>query len=624
MWVKNLKNHKIQIFAKLRFNAVFLLVFFFSTFIFLIPFLLKGKAADNSYIGNSYLGGMRYSESEEVINKILDKYGSSEATLVLNDQIVEAKIYDLGFEFDTNSISDQLYFFGDGNDYLSDLKQFYASFVKRREIKPIFSLNISKFNEFIDKKFSGIEKQPQSAKFAINAGRAVVVNSEDGEIINRTKIIFDLSEKVESLSLSPIEIEKISVFPEINSSELNLIAERYQNLLNRRIFLSWNYDSWKLAGEDLLQMLKIDHSGNLDGFLLTLDFGTNKTSLKNLSFDGSSSPGVEILVDNGKLDIFLHSIAKAVNRPAVNATAIFDGSKITSFAPAIDGQKLNVDEVKSLIFSQISVNNTGKNTDINIKLSIAVTTARIANDQINALGIHELIGKGISYFAGSIANRIFNIELGAGRINGTLIAPGDVFSFNNTVGEVSGKTGYKQAYVISSGRTVLDDGGGICQVSTTVFRAVLNSGLPIVSRTAHAYRVGYYEQKGFGPGLDATVFAPSVDFKFKNDTGRHILIQTVFNRANAMLEVDIYGTRDVRTVELSKPVVLNRTPAPPEIKQDDPSLPKGTVKQVDFAAEGANVYFTRKVYREGQLLYDDTIKSNFKPWQAIFLVGTGG
>ena len=262
--------------------------------------------------------------------------------------------------------------------------------------------------------------------------------------------------------------------------------------------------------------------------------------------------------------------------------------------------------------------------DIRINLPVSVSTARIVNDQVNSLGIRELIGKGVSYFAGSIPNRIFNIELGAKRINGTIIAPGEVFSFNNTVGEVSGQTGYRQAYVISSGRTILDDGGGICQVSTTIFRAALNSGLPIVSRTAHAYRVGYYEQRGFGPGLDATVFSPSVDFKFKNDTEKHILIQTIFNRSNAMLEVDIYGTRDDRIVELSKPVILSRSPALPELRQDDPTLPKGTIKQVDFAAEGASVYFTRKVYRRGQLLYDDNIKSNFKPWQAIFLVGTGG
>ena len=178
--------------------------------------------------------------------------------------------------------------------------------------------------------------------------------------------------------------------------------------------------------------------------------------------------------------------------------------------------------------------------------------------------------------------------------------------------------------MISSGRTVLDDGGGICQVSTTVFRAALNAGLPIVSRTAHAYRVGYYEQRGFKAGLDATVWAPAVDLAFKNDTDRHILVQAVVDRAGGKLQVDIYGTGDGRRVELSEPVISNIKPAPEPRYQADPTLPKGTIKQVDFAAAGATSVFTRKVYKGDQLIIDDTFKSNFRPWQAVYLVGTGG
>jgi vancomycin resistance protein YoaR len=199
------------------------------------------------------------------------------------------------------------------------------------------------------------------------------------------------------------------------------------------------------------------------------------------------------------------------------------------------------------------------------------------------------------------------------------VPPGENFSFNKSVGDIDGASGYKPAYVIKSGRTVLDDGGGVCQVSTTIFRAVLNSGLPVVARTAHAYRVGYYEQ-GFSPGLDATVFSPSVDFIFKNDTNSFVLIQAY--RDGLTLYVDLYGTSDGRVATVSKPVVTSVTPAPPDLRQDDPTLPKGTVKQVDFAAAGANVSFNRTVTRAGQTLISETFKSNFKPWQAIYLVGT--
>ena len=168
-----------------------------------------------------------------------------------------------------------------------------------------------------------------------------------------------------------------------------------------------------------------------------------------------------------------------------------------------------------------------------------------------------------------------------------------------------------------------DDGGGICQFSTTIFRAALDAGLPIVTRTAHSYRVGYYEQGGNKPGFDATVFAPAVDFQFKNDTDHHILVQTVVDRTNAKLQVDFYGMRDGRKVEISTPVVSNVVPALPNKYQDDPTLPKGTTKQVDFSAQGATSVFTRKVYKNDKLLIDDVFKSNYRPWQAVFLVGTG-
>ena len=147
----------------------------------------------------------------------------------------------------------------------------------------------------------------------------------------------------------------------------------------------------------------------------------------------------------------------------------------------------------------------------------------------------------------------------------------------------------------------------------------MNAGLPVVKRTAHAYRVGYYEQ-GFPPGLDATVFYPSVDFQFKNDTTASILIQAYTQ--GLTLYVDLYGTSDGRETTLTKSVVTNQTPPPPELRQDDLTIPKGVVKQVDFAAWGANVSFKRTVTRGGETIADEVWRSNYKPWQAIYLVGT--
>jgi len=249
------------------------------------------------------------------------------------------------------------------------------------------------------------------------------------------------------------------------------------------------------------------------------------------------------------------------------------------------------------------------------------TAPEVKTGDANNLGIKELIGRGESWFVGSITNRIYNLQKAAAEINGVLVAPGETFSFNQTVGDISSATGYRQAYIIKEGRTILGDGGGVCQVSSTLFRAVLSAGLPIEARTAHAFRVSYYEVK-YQPGFDATVFQPEPDFKFRNDTQGHILIQTVYDEKTKYLAFEIYGTSDGRKVEISKARIWDVVAPPPDLYQDDPTLAVGVVREVEHKAWGAKVAFDWKVTRGEEMLQERTFYSNYRPWQAVFLRGT--
>jgi vancomycin resistance protein YoaR len=258
----------------------------------------------------------------------------------------------------------------------------------------------------------------------------------------------------------------------------------------------------------------------------------------------------------------------------------------------------------------------------NVEIAVTRTPPKVTTEKVNELGIRERIGKGESYYAHSIPNRIFNVGLVSSRANSALIAPGEEFSFNRIVGEISGATGYKEAYVISGGRTVLGDGGGVCQVSTTLFRGAMNAGLPITERWAHAYRVGYYEQNSKA-GIDATVYAPSKDLRFLNDTPGHILVQLINDPKNLHLVVEIYGTSDGRVATISEPKVWGVSPPPPDIVQEDPSLPVGTTKQVDWSAWGAKTSFEYRVVRDGEILQEKTYTSAYRPWANVYLKGTG-
>lgn len=402
-----------------------------------------------------------------------------------------------------------------------------------------------------------------------------------------------------------IELDKDTLKAEIKKY-LNYGA--YNNLLSTKIIPP------KVTTQHLEKAKKVLE--DLQNRPISLHFQTNTLGLdaKQLLTILDLTEGADLL-NKDQAYLYIQKIAKDIDQKVAEGQFEFNAEtkKVAVFKPSQEGRKLDQNHTYLLIRDAL------ENQIKDIDLPVNIVKPKVETSQVNNLGIKELIGRGISNFALSIPNRIYNVNLTAAKINGVLVPPGEIFSFNQTIGDISAATGFKQAYVIKEGRTVLDDGGGVCQDSTTLFRAVLNAGLPVVKRTAHAYRVGYYEQ-GFPPGLDATVFYPSVDFQFKNDTASHILIQAY--TTGTTLFVDLYGTNDGRVVNMTKPVIRDSTPPPPELRQDDPTLPKGTVKQVDWAAWGAKVSFTRTVTRGGENIIKETWNSNYKPWQAVYLVGT--
>jgi vancomycin resistance protein YoaR len=238
------------------------------------------------------------------------------------------------------------------------------------------------------------------------------------------------------------------------------------------------------------------------------------------------------------------------------------------------------------------------------------------------LGITQLIAQGQTFYAGSSKERMTNIGAATAQFQGVLIKPGETFSFNKYLGDVSLDKGFAEALIIFNGRTVTGVGGGVCQVSTTVFRAAFEAGFPVIERWPHAYRVGWYE-KGYGPGLDATVFSPDVDFRFKNDTPYHLLIEAYANDAAGRLTFKFYSTPDGRQVTIAAPIVENVVPHPPDKYEEDPTLAAGVTKQVDYAVDGADVTVNRTVTLNGQVISQDRVFTKYLPWQAVFMVGTG-
>ncbi|EKE15186.1 MAG: VanW family protein [uncultured bacterium] len=338
-------------------------------------------------------------------------------------------------------------------------------------------------------------------------------------------------------------------------------------------------------------------------------------NLKKFSFES------QIEYDNSAIKDFLDLSEEKYNLAAKNALFKFDNGKVIEFRKETDGLKIKSDEFLP-DFDKIIASFKTDVSNKKIVLNSEVIKPEIRLSDINEYGIEEFIAEGKSDYTHSIPQRVHNVILAASKFNGVLIPKGKEFSFNETIGDISSLTGYQPAYVIKEGKTVLGDGGGVCQVSTTLFRAALNAGLPILERNAHAYRVGYYENDS-QPGFDATVYGPTVDLKIKNNTPGYILIETEIDKENNLLYFRFYGKKDSRRVEISKATVYDVVPALSPKYQDDPTLKKGVTKQVDFPAGGAKAFFTYKVYQGEKITTDDKFYSNFRPWAAVYLVGTG-
>jgi len=214
----------------------------------------------------------------------------------------------------------------------------------------------------------------------------------------------------------------------------------------------------------------------------------------------------------------------------------------TDFEPGQDGRGVDLHRLRQLLLA-----NSEK-----IELPVISVSPQKSLADTNNLGITELVAVGESNFAGSPRNRVHNVSVGADKYNGLIIAPGEEFSFNKYLGDVDAENGFLPELVIKSGSLIPEFGGGLCQVSSTTFRAAMNAGLPITARRNHSFAVQYYAPQG----TDATIYPGSVDFKFVNNLSSHLLMRTRID--GSQLYFEFYGTKDKREVAFEGPVVYDK------------------------------------------------------------------
>ena len=337
---------------------------------------------------------------------------------------------------------------------------------------------------------------------------------------------------------------------------------------------------------------------------------------------------LHIRVDEAPLQAYLEGIAPSLAIEPVNARFHFNDAtgQLEAISPSREGRALDVAASAARIVQELMAGNHYVPLVINTVPPRYPATATAAE-----LGIVEKVAKGDSYFIGSPSGRDRNIRLAASKFDGLVIAPGETFSFNHYLGPVTAEAGYDESYVTAGEQLAIEVGGGICQVSTTAFRAAFWGGYPIVERWYHRHRIGYYEwrpeTRTYDPnltGMDATVYSPHVDFRFTNDRPWPLLIETEIVDAEHRLIFRFYSMSDGRRGEKEGPASSDETTPGPPIYQLDETMATGTVKQWQTAVNGLTATIVRRVYdAAGNLLYKDTFVSKYAPRRAAYRYGPG-
>jgi vancomycin resistance protein YoaR len=473
-------------------------------------------------------------------------------------------------------------------------------------LAPQFVLDERTGIDYLDSIADGVNQPMVEASLKLEGLEVLVQPGQIGREMDIPGSLEVVALQFRTLQDGSIPLIVSEIYPEI--LDVSAQAEFAREILNQPLLLKVpdaaenDPGPWALTPQQLVEMMIIER--------ITID----------------DREAYRIALDPERLREYLEKQEDKINREPKNARMYFDDDtrELVLIEQEEVGLILDIDQ------SIIDIQDQLAQGEHEIALSIKKTRPDVTDvNTAEELGITELVSAETTYFYGSDSARINNIAIASAKFHGIFIAPGETFSMAEQLGDVSLDTGYSEAWIIFGDRTIKGVGGGVCQVSTTLFRTVFFGGFPVVERHPHAYRVLYYEQNPNGSnnpklaGLDATVYVPLVDFKFTNDTDHWLLMETYVNPEHRTLTWKFYSTSDGRTVDWSTTGLKNKKDPPDPIYEENPDLEKGQVKQVDWAVKGATVTVTRDVYRNGQKLWQDVFNTKYQPWAAVCQYGPG-
>jgi vancomycin resistance protein YoaR len=552
------------------------------------------------------VSGLSLQEATALLNGQVNYSAQGSIAFQDGNQVWTAKPGDLGVYIDIGASVQHAYQSGRSGDYFEDADVMFEAWFSGLRLPIVAAYDERKAETYLRGLATQIDKPIIEATLGVNGIEVIVRAGQIGRMMDVRAALEVLRDPLQGMRDAVIPLTVIETAPVIlDASEQAEIARRILSaplVIQVPNPLEGDPGPWTIEPQALASMLSIERVQTSEGERYQV--GLNSQTLRT----------------------FLQEQAPAFERQPISSRFIFNDEtrQLEVIEKAVIGRSLDVEaslqKVNEKLFG-------GEHT---VELVMIITNPPVTDEMSGAeLGITELVSSYTSYFYGSSASRMQNIQTAAARFHGVMVAPGATFSMAEILGEVSLDNGYAEALIIYGNRTIQGVGGGVCQVSTTLFRTVFFGGFPIVERNPHAYRVSYYEQTASGAintdlaGLDATVFVPLVDFKFVNDTPHWLLMETYFSQSARRLTWKFYSTSDGRTVEWNTTGLTNIVEPDEPVYEENPALAAGEIKQVDWEVDGADVTVFRKVMRAGSVYFEDKFATHYLPWRSIYQYGPG-
>jgi len=553
----------------------------------------EGRIYPNVSIQGIAVGEMTPEQAESALRSRYAAFLRQPVVITYGDRQWTPTLDELGMTFDFRGAVDAAYNAGRGHGLIDDAREIAAIWQHGLDVPLHVSYDETRAQAYLTQLAREIERAPADAQVRLDGAQIAIVGAAIGRQVLVDATLSHVSQQLQAFVPATIPLQTREIPPRLDDATVAAARAQIETILQGPLTLRVDKNEYEWTVADLADMIIINRVPSAEG------------------------DRIAVTLDQDMIARRIRQIADETEKPGTRPRVAWNNGDLKIMKPGKPGLRLDEVRARDMVIAAVM------GRDRTLELPMVPTDPPVTEANLHQLGIRELVSIGKSDFTGSAAYRIHNIGVGMQLLNGLLIAPGEEFSFNKNIGQINAANGFVEGAAIIQNRTQQEFGGGICQDSTTMFRAAFWAGLPITERWGHSFYISWYDKyalgpRGNGPGLDATIFTGGPDLKFINDTGAWLLIQAWSNPKTGVAQIELYGTKPNRTVDLTHKV-YDRVPAPTEpVFVADPKVPQGTIRHTDKARGGMTIDVYRLVVENGVPRPPELFRTRFRPWPNIY------